>query len=432
MKLTSTTSKRGFGHRVNAWLDEPHGETFKHGKWRFWFPALVGFSILNALLTAVVFGSGGNLQTYLGAVILSVGALLAWLGIGALHYSDSHDRQLARGVSALDSVTLIFVIAHFCFLLWVYGHVSTLKSAEAEYKESAEKYNAKVEQAIASNVEIAKSAERVAAETTKAEKLRNDTAYQLRKAAQAGARIQPRSQPASAPASLSTSPIELERPEKPKQSSTEFLTKWDFWVRIANFGELALAAVTLIFIRNRSAAANTTSGTRPDAGERRKAQDVTVDPGNDFPDELPELDAGDVGKRSTIRRGDLTVTQAKNARRSARVLDQDAVQKKTRDDLANGLAALREALSDISFYHSNTSFKAYIKPDAPKAPDHVLVRAMLARDGTQETTHSAKLKLSVLNDAVQMPRDQFRARLTRTLNRAGFGHRGKRLLKGNR
>jgi hypothetical protein len=98
MKLTSTTSKRGFGHRVNAWLDEPHGETFKHGKWRFWFPALVGFSILNALLTAVVFGSGGNLQTYLGAVILSVGALLAWLGIGALHYSDSHDRQLAQRI----------------------------------------------------------------------------------------------------------------------------------------------------------------------------------------------------------------------------------------------------------------------------------------------------------------------------------------------
>jgi hypothetical protein len=32
-----------------------------------------------------------------------------------------------------------------------------------------------VEQAIAANVEIAKSAERVAAETTKAEKLRNDT-----------------------------------------------------------------------------------------------------------------------------------------------------------------------------------------------------------------------------------------------------------------
>jgi hypothetical protein len=29
MKLTSTISKRGFGHRVNAWLDEPPGETFK-------------------------------------------------------------------------------------------------------------------------------------------------------------------------------------------------------------------------------------------------------------------------------------------------------------------------------------------------------------------------------------------------------------------
>jgi hypothetical protein len=148
-------------------------------------------------------------------------------------------------VSALDSVTLIFVIAHFCFLLWVYGHVSTLKSAEAEYKESAEKYNAKVEQAIAANVEIAKPAERVAAETTKAEKLRNDTAYQLRKAAQAGARIQPRSQPASAPASLSTSPIELERPEKPKRSSTDFLTKWDFWVRMANFDENPMRGVML-------------------------------------------------------------------------------------------------------------------------------------------------------------------------------------------
>src|SRR5215510_9299089 len=97
--MTNTTSKRGFGRRVNSWLDEPHGEIFKHGKWRFWFPALVGFSILNALLTAVVFGSGGNLQTYLGAVILSVGALLAWLGIGALHYSDSHDRQLARSLT---------------------------------------------------------------------------------------------------------------------------------------------------------------------------------------------------------------------------------------------------------------------------------------------------------------------------------------------
>jgi hypothetical protein len=133
---------------------------------------------------------------------------------------------------------------------------------------------------------------------------------------------------------------------------------------MANVGELALAAVTLIFIWNRSAAANTTSGTRPDAGEMRKAQDGAVDPGNDFPDELPELDAGDVGKRSATRRGDLTVTQAKKARRSSRVLDQDAVPKKTRDDLANGLAALREALSNISFYHPNTSFKAYIKPDA--------------------------------------------------------------------
>src|SRR5688572_16520900 len=83
-------------------------------------------------LTAVVFGSGGHLEQFMFGVLLGVGALLAWLGVGALHYSDSNDPQLARGVSALDSVTLIFVIAHFCFLLFIYGHVSMLKAAEAK------------------------------------------------------------------------------------------------------------------------------------------------------------------------------------------------------------------------------------------------------------------------------------------------------------
>jgi hypothetical protein len=419
--MTNTTSKRGFGHRINTWLAEPAGELFKNNKWRFWFPVLIGLSLLNAILTAVVFGTGGNLQTYMGSVLVGVGALLAWLGVGALHYSDANDPKLARGVSALDSVTLIFVIAHFCFLLWVYGRISTLKTAEANYKVAAEKYNADAREIQAGNAKIADALRAVSENETKRARIENDTIYQARKAAQAGAKVDTRKrEQQSTGASLSTSPIELAKPEKPKESSADFMTYWDAWVRLANFCELALAAVTLIFIRNRSATANTISGTRPDAGEMRKAQDVAGDLGNDFPDELPELDAGDVGKRSAIRRGDLTVTQAKNVRRSARVLGQDAVQKKTRDDLANGLAALRETLSDISFYHPNTSFKAYIKPDAPKAPDHVLVRAMLARDGTQETTHSAKLKLSVLNDAVRMPREEFRARLTRSLNRAGF------------
>jgi hypothetical protein len=66
------------GQRINKWLDEPEGKTFKDGKWRWWFPMLVGFGLLNAVLTSMVFGSGGQLQTYIGAIMLSIGVLLAW------------------------------------------------------------------------------------------------------------------------------------------------------------------------------------------------------------------------------------------------------------------------------------------------------------------------------------------------------------------
>ena len=105
------------GRRINAWLEEPPGEQFRDNKWKFWFVALIGFSILNAALTALVFNAGGVLQTYMGTVLVGVGALLAWLGVGALHYSDSTDQRLSRGVSILDSVTLLFVVAHFSFLM---------------------------------------------------------------------------------------------------------------------------------------------------------------------------------------------------------------------------------------------------------------------------------------------------------------------------
>src|SRR5262245_9009871 len=83
------------GQRINRWLEEAPGETFKDGKWRFWLPMLLGFSLLNAVMTAVIFGTGGNLQTYIGGIMLSIGALLAWLCIGTLHYSDSSDAKLA-------------------------------------------------------------------------------------------------------------------------------------------------------------------------------------------------------------------------------------------------------------------------------------------------------------------------------------------------
>src|SRR5215475_14645428 len=155
-------SQNGFGRRVNAWLAEPKGEQFRDNKWRFWFVALIGFSIVNAALTALVFDAGGVLQTYMGTVLVGVGALLAWLGVGALHYSDSTDAHLSRGVSVLDSITLLFVVAHFSFLMWVYGHLSTLKSAEAEYRIAVERHDAEARGVQAANEKIAEALARVA------------------------------------------------------------------------------------------------------------------------------------------------------------------------------------------------------------------------------------------------------------------------------
>src|SRR5262245_38388566 len=111
-------SRQPFGRRINQWLQEAPGETFRDGKWRFWFIAVAGLQLLNAGLTALIFQSAGALQNYMGAVLLGVGALVGWIAIGCLHYSDSTDRRLAQGVSILDSLTLLFVIGHFCFLTW--------------------------------------------------------------------------------------------------------------------------------------------------------------------------------------------------------------------------------------------------------------------------------------------------------------------------
>jgi len=125
-------------------------------------------------------------------------------------------------------------------------------------------------------------------------------------------------------------------------------------------------------------------------------------------------------KRSSTRRADFAIAPAKNARRSAGVLDREGAKEKTQSGQEAGLEALREALSTISFYHPNTSFKAYIKPEAPKTPDHVLIRAMLARAGTQETVASAKAKLDILADATAMERNAFIKRLKNFLNQNGF------------
>jgi hypothetical protein len=79
-----------------------------------------------------------------------------------------------------------------------------------------------------------------------------------------------------------------------------------------------------------------------------------------------------------------------------------------------GLKRLRETLKDISFGLPGISFKADVKADA------VWIRAMRANQGTQETTHSAKAKIDILNDAMSMPREAFRERLEWFLAQNGF------------
>lgn len=380
---------RPIGEQVHAWLSEPEGQTFEYGKWRFWWIAVASLQLLNALLTALIFQSSGNLQNYMGAILLGVGALVGWLAIGALHYSGAPDRRISRIVSALDSITLLFVIAHFAFLMWAYGHLKTLQSAEAKYEASAIAFNNKADKVSGDNVEIARALEKISDNERKRAKLENDTAYQTRKAAEAGAAL-PRSASASGAAigsGLSTSKVELERPEKPAKSSAQFLTEWDAWIRAANFGELLLCALTLISIRNLSAARNTPR------------------PATSFP-------APSMVYHSPLSASSRTLAPAASFTKKKGPAKDHGPSNFAFDP--EGLKRLRETLSEISFHIPGFSFKAKIKGNA------VWVLMVRANKGTQETVASAKAKPSILDDALRMPREAFRARLENFLRQNEF------------
>jgi len=262
-----------------------------------------------------------------------------------------------------------------------------LQSAEREYKAAALAYNERAEKISADNTKIAASAERIATETTKAERLRNDAAYQLRKAADASGRISlPRRQTQSAPIApaLATAPVELEKPTKPDESSAGFLMRWDFWIRAANLAELLLAAATLIYIRNRSAKTNT----------------PTSAPALNF-DSLLSVTSRTSAPSPAFRKTHVSFEQEKTPKTHVSFNPE-------------GLKRLRETLRDISFRLAGVSFKADVKADA------VWIRAMRANAGTQETTHSAKAKLDILRDAMRMEREAFRARLEKFLDENGF------------
>ena len=147
-----------------------------------------------------------------------------------------------------------------------------------------------------------------------------------------------------------------------------------------NFGELILAAVTLIFIRNWTAKSNTPAR-RVEADEH-------------FPREL------EVENRAPARRENFT--QKKD---SAKTHESSTFE---------GLKRLCEALKDISFRLHKRSFKAYVKDDA------VWIRMMKARHVDEKTVASAKAKLSILDDAVRMTPAAFRDRLEKFLRENSF------------
>src|SRR5262245_59656527 len=196
-----------FGRKINTWLTEPKGEVFRQGKWRFWFPTLIGLTALNAVMTAVIFGQDGA-QKYIGSIVVLAGAVLCWLALGLLHYSDSEDRALAIGVAALDSLTLLFVAAHFSFLLYCQGHLWNLRAAETKFSQDMTTYNAQWMPVKDSNEKLAATAERIAQIEKQTERLRNDTMYWARRTG-----VKP--QASGLKVELSTTKVEVPPPPKP-------------------------------------------------------------------------------------------------------------------------------------------------------------------------------------------------------------------------
>jgi len=366
--------RRTFGRRINEWLHEGPGEVFRQGKWRFWFPTLIGLTALNAVMTAVIFGQDGA-QKYIGSIVVLAGAVLCWVALGLLHYSDSEDRMLAIGVAALDSLTLLFVAGHFSFLLWCQGHLWNLRAAENQYRQDLATYTAQWTPVKESNDRIAATAERIAEIEKQTERLRNDTAYWSR-------RNGVKSAPSGLKVELSTTKVEVPPPPKaPEESSAAFLAHWDWWIRVAGFGELALSIVTLIFVRTRTATTNARGSTR-----------VAVD--EEFPDEL------EVKNRLPTKRQNFTAKKEPAKNHGSFNFE--------------GLKRLREALKDISFRLAGFSFKSNVKDDC------VWILLMKARAGTQECVSSAQAHLGILDDAVRMDRTAFRQRLEKFLAENGF------------
>lgn len=260
-KEQSRRPRLPLGERVHNWLSEADHEQFRINKWRFWFVAVAILSVINALLTWLIFRDDD--ENYSGAIMLSAGALVAWLVVCALHYSDSSDRKLSKWVSMVDSVALLFVGLHFAGLMYVYGHQRTLQKEDARYESRAKEYNEKAEKLSDNDLEKERlRVERSRFEANRA-RFENDTAFRADRIARRGGRVELRAGVKFEDAGASSAPIPLEKPVRPEISAAQFLTKHDWLIRAANYGELFLAFLTMILIRNFSANSNKSTAPAP-------------------------------------------------------------------------------------------------------------------------------------------------------------------------
>jgi hypothetical protein len=154
-----------------------------------------------------------------------------------------------------------------------------------------------------------------------------------------------------------------------------------------NLGELLLAVVTLIFIRNRSAATNMTVQTMPVLPRVTARAPAAVAP-------FAQPHASSVSSQQ----GKTQKTQAKTPASFN----------------PEGLRRLRGVLRDISFHLVGLSFKADVRGNA------VWIRMMEANQGTQQKVASAKVSLEILDDDVTMASDACCDRLERFLRSNGF------------
>jgi hypothetical protein len=254
--------KPGIADRINNWLAENPGQLFRDGKWRFWFVAQVGLQIAISIATLFLFPANSAI------LVILISAVLLWLLVGFLHYTDSGDRGLDRGVSALDSISLVFAACHLSYLLWVFGHYSVIKAQEVDYEGKRTTWNQEVDRdrdrrLKQTELELArqKSREREA-------RYQADIAY---RASLAGERI--KLGPENQTRSGEQEEGRLETKEKPKapdgEGSHDYLKSRDWLIRLWHLGEVLFPIITLIYIRNKSVSSNHGLRTQP-ASPRRQ------------------------------------------------------------------------------------------------------------------------------------------------------------------